>query len=110
MRTFELFDHDRSGAVSVEAFQKVLACFEIEADETTCHAVFQKCAQCTRNMRSVGKHTSERSRVVCRFGCNQLGQLPYDVFTRTLFTSANRLLAWTSIKQVPSRRLSHFTD
>jgi len=75
MRTFELFDHDRSGVVSVEAFQKVLACFEIEADETTCHAVFQK------------------------FGCNQLGQLPYDVFTRTLFTSANRLLAWTSIKQ-----------
>jgi len=41
-RTFALFDTDRSGTIGVDEFQKVLACFEINADEPTCRAIFEK--------------------------------------------------------------------
>jgi Ca2+-binding EF-hand superfamily protein len=41
-RTFALFDSDRTGTIGVAEFRKVLACFEIDADEVTCRAIFQK--------------------------------------------------------------------
>ena len=77
IRAFQTFDQAGRGTIPLDAFQKALACFQIETSEAECRALFNK------------------------YGQDQQRRMPYEVFTQALFASENRMLAWTGIKQGP---------
>eukprot|EP00965_Chrysotila_dentata_P104877 3464114-Pleurochrysis_carterae.AAC.1 len=74
IRACSKFDEDGRGFITCEAFQKVLECLDVSATLSECRAVFSKYGQDVR------------------------GRMPYKVFANALFTSKNRLLAWTDIQ------------
>ena len=77
IRAFQTFDQDGRGTIPLSAFQKALACFQIETSEVECRALFQK------------------------FGQDLQRRMPYEVFTQALFASEQRMIAWTGIKKGP---------
>jgi len=77
IRAFQTFDQDGRGTIPLSAFQKALACFQIETSDAECRALFQK------------------------FGQDLQRRMPYEVFTQALFASEQRMIAWTGIKKGP---------
>ena len=75
VRAFQTFDQEGRGTIPLGAFQKALACFQIETSEVECRALFQK------------------------FGQDLQRRMPYEVFTQALFASEQRMLAWTGIRK-----------
>ena len=73
VRAFQTFDHDQRGTLPLDAFRRTLECFQVPVTEVEARALFR------------------------RYGQDAQRRLPYQVFTRALFTSKSRLLAWTHI-------------
>lgn len=71
IRTFECFDYDRTGKVSQDGCRKALRSLGVQIDEYEVAQLFDKYGQDMQRM------------------------MPYDMFTARLFTSQNRILAWT---------------
>ncbi|KAJ1627932.1 hypothetical protein T492DRAFT_875955 [Pavlovales sp. CCMP2436] len=74
IRTFECFDYDRTGKVSRDGCRKALRSLGVQIDQYEVERLFDK------------------------YGQDMSRMMPYDVFTARLFTSQNRLLAWTEQK------------
>ena len=79
IRAFQTFDHDHKGTLTLDAFRRALQCFNVELTPAEGRAVFRK------------------------FGQDGQRRLPYQVFTRALFTSKSRLLAWTAVHHMNTR-------
>lgn len=75
LRTFECFDYDRTGKVSQDGCRKALRSLGVQMDEYEVALLFDKYGQDMQRM------------------------MPYDVFTARLFTSQNRILAWTELRR-----------
>lgn len=69
VRAFQTFDHDKKGTLPLDAFRRALQCFNVEVTPAEGRALFRK------------------------FGQDGQRRLPYEVFTRALFTTKSRLLA-----------------
>ena len=79
IRAFQTFDHERKGTLPLDAFRRALQCFNVEVTPAEGRALFRK------------------------FGQDGQRRLPYAVFTRALFTSKSRLLAWTHVHHMNTR-------
>ena len=79
IRAFQTFDHERRGTLTIDAFRRALQCFNVNLSPSEARALFRK------------------------FGQDNQRRLPYEVFTRALFTSKSRLLAWTKTHQMDAR-------
>ena len=71
--------HERKGTLPLDAFRRALQCFNVEVSPAEGRALFRK------------------------FGQDGQRRLPYQVFTRALFTSKSRLLAWTHVHHMDKR-------
>lgn len=79
VRAFQTFDHERKGTLPLDAFRRALQCFGVEMTAAEGRALFRK------------------------FGQDGQRRLPYQVFTRALFTTRSRLLAWTHTHHMNTR-------
>jgi len=79
IRAFQTFDHERRGTLPLDAFRRALECFQVEITPAEGRALFRK------------------------FGQDKDRRMPYEVFTRALFTSKSRLLAWTRTHNMDTR-------
>jgi len=79
IRAFQTFDHERRGTLPLDAFRRCLECFGVTMTPAEGRALFRK------------------------FGQDAQKRLPYQVFTRALFTSKSRLLAWTKTHYMNAR-------